>query len=253
MQRIFDTPMVALAALLAGTIGAAAHSDHGHGHKTENAAHQEAERPELAFGRTEAFDYDPPEPGSYRLPPIKQAAGGPVIDAAGNRMDLAELMQGKITVLSLIYTRCADPRGCPAAVSLLHDIQYVSEQDPEIGDSVQLLSLSFDPAHDTPEVMAEYAAHHGGRREIGAEWRFLTTEWREDLEPILEAYGQTVALKADTADPFGPFYHQLRLFLIDREGTIRNIYSLGYLDPRLVITDIRTLLAEERTLGRRRQ
>jgi cytochrome oxidase Cu insertion factor (SCO1/SenC/PrrC family) len=46
-------------------------------------------------------------------------------------------------------------------------------------------------------------------------------------------------------DPQGPLYHTLRVFLIDREGRIRNIYSSGTLDPRLVLADVKTLLLEE--------
>ena len=44
---------------------------------------------------------------------------------------------------------------------------------------------------------------------------------------------------------FGPFTHQLRVYLIDSARRIRNIYSLGFLDPRLVVGDVRTLLLEE--------
>jgi cytochrome oxidase Cu insertion factor (SCO1/SenC/PrrC family) len=38
--------------------------------------------------------------------------------------------------------------------------------------------------------------------------------------------------------------HTLRVFLIDRDGNIRNIYSSGTLDPRLVLADVRTLMLE---------
>lgn len=220
-----------------------AHQDHATAHGGDGGS----ERIELQFGRSAEFDYDPPEPGSYRLPAIKPAADGFVVDASGRRLALHEVMDGRITVLSFIYTRCADPRGCPAAIGLLHGIEYVSVTDPEIGDNVALLSLSFDPDHDTPAVMAEFAASHGPREhDTGAEWRFLTTASAAELSPILEAYGQPIGRKADTADPFGPYYHQIKVFLIDRRGMIRNVYSLGFLDPRLVVTDIRTLLQEER-------
>lgn len=204
------------------------------------------ERIELGFGRTAEYDYDPPAPGSYLLPQLKQAPDGRVLTADGHSRSLRAVMSGRITLLSFIYTRCADPRGCPLATGLLYDVHYVSEQDPVIGDNVRLISLSFDPDYDTLETMAQYGAGAKAASARAADWQFLTTRSRAELEPILAAYGQLVALKADTADPFGPFYHQLRLFLIDREGWIRNIYSLGFLDPRLVVTDIRTLLLEER-------
>jgi len=45
-------------------------------------------------------------------------------------------------------------------------------------------------------------------------------------------------------------YHILRVFLIDRDGRIRNIYSSATLDPRLVLADVKTLLLEEKTLSK---
>ena len=80
---------------------------------------------------------------------------------------------------------------------------------------------------------------------MGSEWLFLTTASKKDLTPILKAYGQQVDRKKNPNDPLGPYYHLLRVYLIDRQGFIRNIYSSGLLDPRLVLTDVRTLLLEE--------
>jgi protein SCO1 len=45
--------------------------------------------------------------------------------------------------------------------------------------------------------------------------------------------------------PHGRIAHQLRVYLIDRQRQVRNIYNLDFLDPRLVITDVQTLLLEE--------
>ena len=78
----------------------------------------------------------------------------------------------------------------------------------------------------------------------GSEWMFLTTGSARELQPILEAYGQRVDPKRNTHDPLGPFYHVVRVYLVDREGMIRNIYSYGMLDPRVVLSDVRTLLME---------
>jgi cytochrome oxidase Cu insertion factor (SCO1/SenC/PrrC family) len=78
-----------------------------------------------------------------------------------------------------------------------------------------------------------------------AEWRFLTTRSRAQLDPILEAYGQAVDKRANPNDPQGPLYHILRVFLIDAQGNIRNIYSSGTLDARLVLADVKTLLGEK--------
>jgi cytochrome oxidase Cu insertion factor (SCO1/SenC/PrrC family) len=93
--------------------------------------------------------------------------------------------------------------------------------------------------------MASYAALADGR-EPAAEWRFITTASQDKLKPILDAYGQAVDRKKFPNDPTGPLNHVLRVFLIDRDGNIRNIYSSGTLDVRLVLADVKTLLAEQR-------
>src|SRR3977135_4513089 len=51
--------------------------------------------------------------------------------------------------------------------------------------------------------------------------------------------------RPNESDPQGPLYHTVRVFLIDRAGRIRNIYSSATLDPRLVLADVKTLLLEE--------
>ncbi len=84
----------------------------------------------------------------------------------------------------------------------------------------------------------------------GCEWRFATTKSRAALDSILNGYGQTVDKRSNPNDPQGPLYHILRIFLIDREGRIRNIYSSATLDPRLVLADVKTLLLEETKLSK---
>jgi protein SCO1/2 len=66
------------------------------------------------------------------------------------------------------------------------------------------------------------------------------------LQPILDAYGQAVDKKRNPNDPTGPLNHTLRVFLVDAAGNIRNIYSSGTLDPRLVLADIQTLMMEKK-------
>ncbi len=202
---------------------------------------------ELTFGRTEAYDYDPPEPGSYRLPPLGAAADGLLLDPEGRTRSLHRAMDGHITVLAFIYTRCSDPQGCPLTMALLHDLDYVGAVDPVIGRALRLITVSFDPEHDTPDVLKDFAESVSDDGRDDERWLFLTAATQTDMKPILDAYRQQVGRKVAMDDPFGPFTHQLRVYLIDAARRIRNIYSLGFLDPRLVIADVRTLLLEEAT------
>lgn len=202
-------------------------------------------RPELALPRSTGFDYVPPEPGTYTLPVIRNAADGNVLDTSGKSASLRHLTQGRITVLSFIYTRCASANACPRATGMLKQVHRLSEQDAALADALRLVTLSFDPVHDTPERMRHYAAWSQTKK-AAAEWCFLTTPSQEALAPILTAYDQEVDRRANMNDPLGPYFHPVRVYLIDREGRIRNIYSFGTLDPRLVVTDVRTLLLEEK-------
>jgi protein SCO1/2 len=196
------------------------------------------------FPRDGDFDYDPPEAGSYALPVVKVAADGALLDTNNKAVNLRDLTHGRVTVLSFIYTRCAAPKACPYATGVLGRLHDVTAKDKTLAKNMRLVSISFDPDYDTPQHLAAYSENVRDEKS-GCEWRFVTAKSRPDLEPILAAYDQAVDKKSNPADPQGPLYHTMRVFLIDREGRIRNIYSSGTLDPRLVLADVKTLLLEE--------
>lgn len=205
------------------------------------AAHDGAHGPK-ATGPAYKYAFALPEPGSYRLPPIKRAAGGSVLDENGRLHDVADLVAGQVTVLAFIYTQCADV--CPTATLRLLLLHELAVHEPAIAASLRLITMSFDPEHDTPETMREYAEQWRGSSGATPEWLFLTATDATSLAPVLAAYDQTVGRKPDRNDPAGALNHVLRVFLIDPEGTIRNIYSLDFLDPNLVLGDVRTLVME---------
>jgi protein SCO1 len=194
--------------------------------------------------RTADYDYDPPAPGSYKLPIIKPAADGALIDSNNKPVRLRELTRGRVTVMSFMYTRCAAARACPYATGVLRQLHSLSAGDDALAKQMRLVSMSFDPANDTPERMAEYS-NLASQHPTAAPWHFVTAHSQTDLQPILEAYGQAVDKKKNPHDPTGPLNHTLRVYLIDRGGNVRNIYSSGTLDLRLVLADVRTLLLEE--------
>ncbi|KAB1072977.1 SCO family protein [Methylobacterium planeticum] len=189
--------------------------------------------------RDDGAGFPVPPPGSYRLPPIKPAAGGAVTDEAGRRQDLLlDALRGKVSILALIYTRCTDL--CPLSNAGMARLQDLAAKDPVLSRRMRLVTLSFDPEHDTPEVMRDFAAAWRSAEPAAPAWTFLTPHDREALGPILAAYGQRVYAKPD-----GALSHVFRAFLIDPAGLVRNIYSLDFFEPALVLSDVRTLLLEE--------
>jgi cytochrome oxidase Cu insertion factor (SCO1/SenC/PrrC family) len=198
-----------------------------------------AEQPQ----RSSDYDYDAPAPGSYELPVVRPAADGALVDTNGKPVSLRELTRGRVTILSFIYTRCASAKACPYATGVLMDLHELSAKDAELANSLRLVSMSFDPQHDTPERMRAYSAI-ADEPAKAAPWHFVTVESESRLQPILAAYGQAVDRKKNANDATGPLNHTLRVYLIDARGRIRNIYSSGTLDLRLVLADVRTLIME---------
>ncbi|MDB6038314.1 MAG: putative Electron transport protein SCO1/SenC [Verrucomicrobiales bacterium] len=193
--------------------------------------------------RTAEHDYDAPVPGSYTLPVIKPAADGALLDTSGKPLRLRELTRSRVTVLSFIYTRCAAANACPYATGVLLQLHRASSADSDLAKHLRLVSISFDPVNDTPERMSAWSSL-SAQHPAAAPWHFVTTHSQTELDPILTAYGQAVDKKQNPLAPTGPLNHTLRVFLVDSAGNIRNIYSSGTLDVRLVLADVRTLLLE---------
>ncbi len=189
--------------------------------------------------------YRLPEPGSYELPPLGEAGDGEVLDMDGSRLRLHELFGDKYVLLTFIYTHCNDANGCPLNAFVFHRIKRKMQKDRTLAENLRLVNVSFDPERDTPAAMARYAENFSNAGPKG-EWRFLTTASPQRLQPLLEAYGQDIQRKLTADGKATAFSHILRVFLIDRKKRIRNIYSVAFLHPDLLVNDVKTLMAEEK-------
>ncbi len=189
------------------------------------------------------LQFTAPEPGTYTLPVLGAAADGTVLDSQGKTITLHSLMGDKVVLLSFIYSTCSDVNGCPLATSVLHKIKNRLKKEPELAGKLRLVTLSFNPEHDTPEMMQRYGQELQGK---GVEWRFLTTRSELELKPILDHYKQNIQKVYDAQGKFtGTFSHILRVYLIDKNKQLRNIYSVAFLHADTLINDIKTLLQTE--------
>jgi len=100
------------------------------------------------------------------------------------------------------------------------------QSTPAVRDRVRFVTLSFDPARDSPEVMKDYAGSRI-KESRGLRWYFLTTRSVRDLLPLVEGFGQDIRYSVDksTGRPVRELSHVLKVFLIDRSGAIREIYT----------------------------
>lgn len=193
-------------------------------------------------------DFIPPPPGSYTLHRIMAAPEGRVLGIDGRAQPLSRYTRGQITLLGFIYTTCTDPEGCPLAYRVFDALKEAIAATPSLHGKVRFVTLSFDPARDSPDVMQKYAGSRAVEKEGGLRWFFLTTASARELLPLVEGFGQDVRITFDRSSgrPRRELSHVLKVFLIDRAGDVREIYTSTFLYPRIVLNDIETLLLEER-------
>ena len=230
-RRRRELAWLAAATLALGAAGAG--SDHG--------AHDAAP---AAPAPDAAPRFEPPEPGSYALPPLATLERYTLLDPEGRPAPLLELAPGEVAFVSFVYLSCTD--ACPAATATLQRLDRRAAADPRLAGRVELVTVSFDPARDDPAAMArfrEQLAHRGS-------WRFLTAADAAGIAPVLRAFGQDVTPRLmDEGHAGGRLRHVLKVFLVDDARRIRNVYSTGFLDPRVLVNDALTVLDADATGG----
>jgi len=190
-----------------------------------------------ATAAAETPRYEAPAPGSYELPVILQLGEHRLLDSRGEPAPVLGVEAGDATIVSFVYLSCTE--ACPLATATLHQLDRRLARDPALRERVQLVTVSFDPQRDTPQRMADALAGVAPQ----GRWRFLTARDPAMLEPVLRDFGQDAVWLPGPggADP-DRLRHVLKVFLVDDTGAVRNIYSTGLLDPRLVVADVRTIL-----------
>lgn len=197
--------------------------------------------PKLAPGYG-ILEFSAPKAGSYQLSSLGKASDGSILTTKNQSKKLFDFMGDKLVLLSFIYATCRDINGCPLATMVFHQIKKRLLKEPEIASKLRLLTLSFNPLLDTPDKMSEYGRSFKNK---GLEWEFLTTKSEVELKPILQHYQQNIQKVYDNQGQFtGTFSHILRVYLIDKNKIIRNIYSVDFLHADTLINDIKTLLKD---------
>ncbi|MFO0908322.1 MAG: SCO family protein [Isosphaeraceae bacterium] len=154
--------------------------------------------------------------GQATLTPVPQRLrpGDTVPDFAmttqeGKPLRLSDL-KGKYVVLTFIYTRCPLPNFCPAMDKKFSQLADRIEAVAGRADQIRLLSVSFDPEHDTPEILAQHARTRGARLPL---WVFAVATHPE-LAKIAAPLGLTYGPTANEV------IHNLSTAVIDPEGRL---------------------------------
>lgn len=174
---------------------------------------------------------DPALSAKPALPHIRAAADFTLKDPDGQAVSLSGLGR-KVRLVSFVYTSCT--AACPLLTARLAQLQEALF-DSGHSREIALITVTVDAARDDQAAMRAYAERFGADP---ANWLFLT-ESANRLQPVLTAYDEW-----SKPIPGGDLDHPARLHLIDRNGMVREIYSLSFFDERQALVDVLTLAAE---------
>lgn len=134
-----------------------------------------------------------------------------LLDQDGEAFRLADF-RGEALVLTFIYTRCPLPTYCPRMSRHFASLQPTLRK--QFGETVHLLSVSFDPEFDRPEVLREYAQKYTDNLDT---WTFATGDSTQ-IARITDRFG------IFTKQEGGQITHNLRTVVIGPTGIVRRIF-----------------------------
>lgn len=130
-----------------------------------------------------------------------------LIDSDRHSVSLEDL-HGKVVALNFIYTRCALPDFCFRTANNFGIVQKRFKD--RLGRQLVLLTITFDPAHDQPEVLRKYASVWKADPRY---WHFLTGS-SADIQRVCDMFG------LDSFQDEGLMNHSLHTAVIDRQGRL---------------------------------
>ena len=137
------------------------------------------------------------------------------IDQQGARHRAFESDERRVLIVDFIYTRCTSL--CTMLGSSYQQLQSAIEAQ-HLEHAVRLVTVSFDPGHDTPAIIREYGARLGAKPNL---WTILTPVDADALRRSVNAFG-VVAIPA----PQGQFVHNAAFHVIDRHGRLARIIDI---------------------------
>ena len=147
----------------------------------------------------------------------------PLVDQHGNEVELYSLMKGKTVVINSFFATCSG--SCPVMAGAFAAIQNQFKE--RVGSELVLISITVDPANDTPAKLREFAK----QMKAGQGWYFLSGS-KEQVARALRKLGQYVEEREQ---------HQ-NVFLIgnDRTGLWKKAFGLA--KPAELIELVRVVL-----------
>ena len=177
------------------------------------------------------------------VPRIKPLPAFALEDQYGLPINSSDLL-GRQVVINFTYTGCGET--CAAQRQSLVELREALRADGRLGRQVIFLTVSFDPARDTREVLQRYAVQLGADRET---WRFVTGSASE-LKALI---GGELGIYYGPPDAAGQIKHAQNVLLVDSNGIFRARYKGETLEQAKLLRDLGMVIEELGSTGAMRQ
>jgi protein SCO1/2 len=150
---------------------------------------------------------------------------------SGKQVSLKQY-RGKVLFLTFIYTRCPFPDFCPRISKNFAEIYHQLGNGAVFSGKTHLLSISIDPAHDTPRVLRDYGFSVVGSKQASLfeRWEFVAPR-PADLPKIADFFALSYKPEG------GLITHTLSSAVIGPDGKIMKWYHGGDWQPSEVVKD----------------
>jgi len=155
-----------------------------------------------------AVTYNTPKPGDA-VPDFK------LLNQDNKAIHISQF-KGRVILATFIYTRCPLPDYCPRISRNFAEIEKTLSAEPSLYAETHLLSISFDPAYDTPKVLKTYGTAYTGKqgKEAFSHWEFVVAP-KANLNKVTEYFGVGV-----TSGENQTLNHSLSTIVIGKDGRI---------------------------------
>jgi protein SCO1/2 len=173
-----------------------------------------------------------PQPGE----PVPDFA---LINQDGKRIHLHSF-RGDVLLVTFIYTRCPFPNYCPLVSHNFAEIYAATRKNQALHSKVRLVTVSFDPEHDTPAVLRRYGETF--RNAAGGvpfdRWEFTAVP-PKDLNKVTNFFGVTHSSNG------GQIVHSLSTTVISPDGTVFKWYDDNEWKPADLVADATQALEQK--------
>jgi protein SCO1/2 len=203
---------------------------------TDDGAHLE----NIVITKKGAGSKTPPAGHLHQPQPGERVPDFAFTNQDGKRIHFSSL-RGSVVLVTFIYTRCPFSDYCPRVSKNFANIYAALRADRSLYSKTHLLSLSFDPAYDSPDVLRRYAASFAPSIRTSAFDRWELASVRPiELDRIVNFFG----VYRDSTEQ--PLTHSQSTSVISPEGTIYKWYADNDWKPEDLIRDATRILEQEK-------